>query len=44
MHIEGGEFANKLIRHVQEDIKHLGNCKRRLLDTTSASKDEEGDK
>ena len=23
-HIEGGEFANKLIRHVHEDIKHLG--------------------
>ena len=23
-HIEGAEFANKLIRHVHEDIKHLG--------------------
>lgn len=24
IHIEGGEFANKLIRHVHENIKHLG--------------------
>ena len=24
IYTEGGEFANKLIRHVHEDIKHLG--------------------
>ena len=45
----GGELANKLIRHAHKDKtpwchEHHGNCKRRLLDITPASKGEEGDK
>ena len=45
IYIEGGEFANKLIRHAHKRChEHHGNCKRRLLDITPVSKGEEGDK